>query len=63
MTEEKLDSALEAVDPGRRAMIKKLVLGAAFAVPIIASFSVTDLHAQAVGSLSTSTVTSITTVT
>jgi hypothetical protein len=38
-------------------MIKKLAMGAAFAVPIIASFSVTDLHAQSVGSM-TSTVTS-----
>jgi hypothetical protein len=59
MNEEKLDSALQTVDPGRRAIIKKLVLGAAFAVPIIASFSVTELHAQAVGSVSTA----ITTVT
>jgi hypothetical protein len=65
MNDEKLERALQSVDPERRAVIKKLVLGAAFAVPIIASFSVTELHAQQVGSMTitrTSFKTSTTTV-
>jgi hypothetical protein len=65
MNDEKLDLALQNVDPERRAVIKKLVLGAAFAIPIIASFSVTDLHAGGIGSMTvtrTSFKTSTTTV-
>jgi hypothetical protein len=65
MNDEKLERALQSVDAERRAVIKKLVLGAAFAVPIIASFSVTDLHAGGIGSMtvtSTSFKTSTTTV-
>ncbi len=60
MNDEKLERALQTVDPGRRAIIKKLVLGAAFAVPIIASFSVTDLHASGMGSAMTSSTTTVT---
>lgn len=57
MSEDKLDKVLEAVEPSRRAILKKMVIGAGFAVPIIVSFSVTELAAQGVGSGSTSTVT------
>ena len=43
MDDEKLDQMLQTVDSGRRATLKKLVLGAAFSIPIIASFAVKDL--------------------
>lgn len=55
MNDEKLGRVLEAVDPNRRAVLKKLLLGAAFSVPIIASFSVRDLARAQVGSGSTTT--------
>jgi hypothetical protein len=63
MSDDKLDRALESVDPKKRAILKKLVLGAAFSVPIIASFSVTDLHAGGIGSGGTITVTATTAIT
>jgi hypothetical protein len=50
MSDEKLDRVLRTVDPGRRAALKKMVLAAAFTVPIIASFSVTNLAASGLGS-------------
>jgi hypothetical protein len=34
---------LESVDEGRRASLKKIILGAAFAVPVIASFTMSGL--------------------
>jgi len=43
MNEDKFERALEAIDTERRAVIKKLVLSAAFSVPIVASFSVNAL--------------------
>jgi hypothetical protein len=48
MENDKLQEALRVVDPAKRAFLRKMVLGAAFAVPTIASFSVKDL-AQAYG--------------
>jgi hypothetical protein len=66
MSEGKLDRVLQTVDPGRRAALKKMVLAAAFTVPIIASFSVTNLAAGSIGSfpktsiLSTSTTVTVT---
>ena len=63
MNDEKLERVLSTVeDPARRAALKKLALGAAFAVPLIMSFSVTELHAQGMGSGNTTT-TSTSTVT
>ena len=56
MTDDKLERVFQTADPGRRAILKKLVLSAAFVVPIIASFSVTDLRAQAIGSRSTTSI-------
>ena len=35
--------ALESVDETRRSALKKLIIGAAFAVPVIASFSMSQL--------------------
>jgi len=34
---------LENVDEGRRASLKKILLGSAFAIPVIASFTMTGL--------------------
>jgi hypothetical protein len=63
MGDDKLDRALRTVDPGRRALLKKLVLGAAFAVPIVLSFSVKDLaHAQTGSIPKTSLTTTETTI-
>ena len=50
MSNEMLDQVLRTVDPAKRVSLKKLVLGAAFAVPIIASYSVKDLAYGQVGS-------------
>ena len=57
MSDDKLDRVLRTVDPGRRALLKKLVLGAAFAVPIVISFSVKDLANAQAGSVPSSTTT------
>ena len=34
---------LESVDEGRRASLKKILLGSAFAIPVIASFTMSGL--------------------
>ena len=57
MNDQQLEQVLNKVDPGRRSMLKKLVLGAGFAVPVIASFSVKELSAAGVGSPGTTTLT------
>ena len=56
MNDKKLEQVLDKVDPGRRTMLRKLVLGAGFAVPVIASFSVKELAAAGTGSLGTLTI-------
>jgi hypothetical protein len=43
MAEDDLERALGDVDPEKRAFLKQLAVGTAFAVPIISSFSVKDL--------------------
>jgi hypothetical protein len=48
--DEKVDGLLKDVDPRKRALLKKLIVGTAFAVPMVASYSVKDL-AFAQGSL------------
>jgi len=50
MDDKKLEEVLRIVDPKRRDFLKKLVVGAAFTVPIVASYSVKDLGAQMIGS-------------
>jgi len=62
MGNEKLDQVLRTIDPGKRSALKKLLAGAAFAVPIIASYSVKDLAYGTVGScpLTLTTVVTIT---
>ena len=47
--DDKLDGVLRNVDPTRRGFLKNLVIGAGFAVPIIASYSVKDLAYGQVG--------------
>jgi len=63
MSDEKLERVLQTVDRGRRAVLKKMVLSAAFTVPIIASFSVKDLMAAGMGSGGTTTASSISVIT
>jgi hypothetical protein len=58
MNDKRLEQVLDKVDPARRTMLRKLVLGAGFAVPVIASFSVKELAAAGTGSLGTLTITS-----
>jgi len=63
MSDEKFERVFRTVDPGRRAILKKAILGAAFSVPVIASFSMKHLaHADSVETV-THTVTLSETVT
>jgi hypothetical protein len=41
------DRALAAVDAAKRATLRKLILGAAFVAPVVASFSVDSLMSRA----------------
>ena len=43
MADEELDAVLERIDPDKRAFLKKLVVGTAFVVPTVASFSMDGL--------------------
>ena len=66
MDAKKLENVLSRIEePERRALLKKLIVGAAFSVPLITSFSVGELHASGLGSGLTTTTTSsiITTLT
>lgn len=44
---ENIDSALEKVEPNRREFIKKVAVGAAYAVPVMASFSLDSVRNKA----------------
>jgi len=57
MNNQKLEQVLEKVEPEKRSTLRKLVLGASFAVPVIASFSVKELASAATGSFGTTTTT------
>jgi hypothetical protein len=51
MADEHMDRILERVNPGKRDFLKKVVVGTAFAAPLVASFSLDGLslyeaHAQ-----------------
>ena len=64
MSNERLDQVLRTVDPAKRGTLKKLVLGTAFAIPMIASYSVKDLAYGQLGTCPiTSTLTAIGTIT
>jgi hypothetical protein len=56
MADDRLEPLLQAADPGKRALLKKLVLGTAFAVPMVASYSVKDLAVAQPGSPLTDTI-------
>lgn len=43
MSESELDNVLERVDPEKRAFLKKIVVGTAFLVPTVVSFSMDGL--------------------
>jgi hypothetical protein len=50
MSADRLDHVLGSLDPAKRALIKKMAIGVAFAVPTVASFAVKDVAFAAVGS-------------
>jgi hypothetical protein len=43
MTEKKDAPILDKVDPGKRNFVRKVIKGTAFAVPVVASFSMDGL--------------------
>ena len=61
MANNKFEEALTALDAEKRALLKRIVAGAAFAVPTIASFAVSDLAAGTIGSCVTLTITVVAT--
>src|SRR5262245_46838235 len=63
MDDEKLEQVLRIVDPAKREFLKKLVIGAAFAVPIVASYPVKDLALAQPGSGPTTSSIEVTTAT
>ena len=63
MADHKLERVLQSIDPEKRLFIKKLVAGTAFAVPVIASYSVNELAQAAVGSPTDCTTTLVSTTT
>ena len=63
MEDKKLEEVLQIIDPKRRVFLKRLVAGAAFAVPLVASYSVKDLGAQVIGSPGTTTTSDASTTT
>ncbi len=42
---DELDRALENLDGDRRAFLKKLAIGTAFAAPVVSSFTMSGIHA------------------
>jgi hypothetical protein len=55
MGDDKLEHVLRTVDAGKRSFLRKLITGASFAVPIVASYSAKDLAYAQVGSPTTCT--------
>jgi hypothetical protein len=45
--ETNLDAALEGIDVSKRATLKRLVLAGAFVTPVVVSFAMTGLSADA----------------
>ncbi len=43
MADDELETVLDRVDPAKRAFLKKLVVGTAFVVPTVTSFSMDGL--------------------
>ena len=65
MASNKFEQALAVLDPSKRALLKRIVAGAAFAVPAISSFAVGDLASAGPACTTTiaTTITSVGTVT
>ena len=54
--DDRLDPVLDGVDPRKRMFLKKLIVGTAFAVPVVTSYAVKDLaFAQSVTNATTTT--------
>ncbi|HXJ77990.1 MAG TPA: hypothetical protein VMS64_04825 [Candidatus Methylomirabilis sp.] len=62
MANDKFEQALAALDPSKRALLKRIIAAAAFAVPTISSFAVRDLAAGPAACVTTVT-TSVTAAT
>ena len=43
MADNDLDTVLERIDPAKRAFLKTIIVGTAFVVPMVASFSMDGL--------------------
>ena len=65
MASTKFEQALAVLDPSKRALLKRIVAGAAFAVPAISSFAIGDLASAGPGCTTTiaTTITRVGTVT
>ena len=53
MSNENFERVFQTVDPARRAIFEKLVANATFTVPVVASFSVSELGADAMARMTT----------
>ena len=49
--EKRLDEELAGLEPSRRAFIKRVAIGAAFAAPIVSSFSMSGLNTAGAAAL------------
>jgi hypothetical protein len=49
--ENRLDEELAGLDPSRRTFIKRVAIGAAFAAPIVSSFSMSGLNTAGAAAL------------
>jgi hypothetical protein len=49
--EKRLDEQLAGIEPSRRTFIKRVAIGAAFATPVISSFSMSGLSVNAAAAL------------
>lgn len=47
--EEALDEVLDEIDPSRRGFLKRIAVGAAFATPVVSSFSMRGLNLNVAG--------------
>ena len=55
--EQKIEQVLERIEPGRRAAVRKILLGAAiYAVPVVASFTMDSLGGVAQAQVQNQTV-------
>lgn len=55
MSEDPLDEVLEQVDSSRRSFLKRMAVGAAFATPVVSSFSMSSLSLNVAGAQGSNT--------